>query len=50
MPRAIYGKNWDRNYDYVQEKRAKKKISLSHFFISSGIFIAVGVVFAVIHG
>lgn len=37
-------------YDYVQEKRAKKKISLSHFFISSGIFIAAGVVFAVLHG
>ena len=37
-------------YDYVQEKRAKKKISLSHFFISSGIFIAIGAVLAVIHG
>lgn len=37
-------------YDYVEEKRAKNKIPLSHFFISSGIFIVVGVVFAVIHG
>ncbi|MCM1308093.1 MAG: DUF3899 domain-containing protein [Butyrivibrio sp.] len=37
-------------YDYVREKRAKKKPSLSHFFISSGIFITVGAVLAVIHG
>lgn len=37
-------------YDYVEEKRAKKKISLSHFFISSGIFVAAGAVLAVIHG
>lgn len=37
-------------YEYVEEKRAKGKIQISHLFIGAGIFIAAGVIFAVIYG